>query len=76
MHEFFLVSLVDFVFFCLKALHRMNKCLTSDGPSEQEKIGQYLPIICSKIGHSYEAFPYLFGRNISAPPLSKQMFAR
>ena len=29
----------------------------------KEPIGQHFPMNCSKIGHSYEAFTYLFSRN-------------
>ena len=29
----------------------------------KETIGQHFPMNCSNIGHSYEAFTYLFSRN-------------
>ena len=43
----------------------IQKCLIFDGLSRQETIGQHFPMSCSKIGHSCEAFTYLFGPNIS-----------
>ena len=33
-----------------------------DGLCDKENIGQHFPVNCSDIGHSYEAFTYLFGR--------------
>ena len=64
LHEFF--GWFWLVLCCLKASHRIKKCLNFDGLSGQETNGQHFPfpINCSKIGHSYEAFTYLFGQNI------------
>ena len=42
----------------------LKECLNLDGLSRQETIGQHFPMNCPKIGHSYEAFTYLLGRNI------------
>ena len=42
----------------------LRKCLNFDGLPSQETIGQHFPTYCSKIGHSYEAFTYLFSQNI------------
>ena len=42
----------------------LRKCLNFDGSPRQETIGQHFPMYCSKIGHSYEAFTYLFSQNI------------
>ena len=36
----------------------------------KKKIGELFPMNCSNIGHSYEAFTYLFSRNMSNPLLS------
>ena len=38
----------------------LKKCRNFDGLSRQETIGQHFPMKCSKIGHSYESFTYLF----------------
>ena len=37
---------------------------TFDGLSKQGTIGQHFPMNCSKIGHSFKAFTYLFGQCI------------
>ena len=55
---------VGYVLCCLK------QCLNFDGLSWQEKVGQHFPMNCFKFGHSYEAFTYLFGRNIFIRRLS------
>ena len=49
-----------------------KKCLNFHGLPELKKMGQNSPIglSCSKIGHSCEAFAYLFCQNISTPLLS------
>ena len=62
--------LVGFSWFCvdecLKALHHSeNMPSTLMVSLGRKKLGQHFPMKCSKIGHSYEAFTYLFGRNIA-----------
>ena len=47
------------VFFEVKSA--LKKRLNFDGLSIQETIGQHFPMNCSKIGHTCEAFTYLFG---------------
>ena len=42
----------------------IEKYLNFDGLSGQEKIWQHILMSCSKIGHSNEAFTYLFGQYI------------
>ena len=42
----------------------IQKCLIFDDLSRQETIWQHFPMSCSKIGHSCEAFTYLFGPNM------------
>ena len=37
----------------------LKKCLNFESPSRQKIIGQRFPIICSKIGHIYEACTYI-----------------
>ena len=68
----FLVLLVGLVLFYLKAHRHIKKCLNFHGLSEQNWAA--LPLNCSKIGHSYEAFKYLFDGNISTPLLCNQKF--
>ena len=48
----------------------LRKCLNFDGLPRQETIGQHFSMNCPKIGHSYQAFTYLFGRNIFTRLLS------
>ena len=59
-----MLFLVRFVFCCLRALHHWNECLKFDDLSGQEIIRHHFPMYGFKIGHSYEAFTYLFCRNI------------
>ena len=55
--------LVGFVLF--KGTSSLETCLNLVGLTRQETIEQHFPMSrCSKIGHSYEAFTYLFGQNI------------
>ena len=46
-----------------------------DGLCDQENIRQHLPVNCSNIGHSYEAFTYLFGRKSFIHDLSANKYS-
>ena len=55
--------LVDFVLCCLKTRHTLKNDLILMVCLGKRQLGS-TPLNCFRIGHSYEAFTYLFGQNI------------
>ena len=63
----FLIGLDRFCVVLLEGSSPLNKCLNFDGLSNEKTIGQYFPMNCSKIGHSYEALVKVTLRSAARP---------